>query len=356
MYYLKYRPHTIEELDNTTPRQSLLSILQSKSLPHAFLFVGHKGTGKTSAARIFAKAVNCLQNAYGGKGSSVEPCNACAHCNAIDKSSFSDVTEMDAASNRGINEVKELIRETSLMPMAGKYRVYIIDEAHMITNDGFNALLKTLEEPPETVIFILATTNLEKVPKTIQSRCVLVQFGHAQVNEIVHMLSRIAKHEKLTLSDKSLSIIATHCDRSFRDGAKILEEMVLSGHTDETSLIHSLGIRSKQALYDNLQKKNSALILTWLKEFDLGGGNIPLLIEELLIDLQNHLLFLHKVQGNVSTLSFSLKETIILMKLINEAYGLIKMSPFPSIPLHVSLLEYCDRIRSGENKTLNNKL
>ena len=345
MYYLKYRPQTISDLDNLTPAVTLHSILKSKSLPHALLFVGYKGTGKTSAARIFAKSVNCLSNAYAEMGASIEPCNTCSNCKSIDKSSFSDVTEMDAASNRGINEIKELIRETSLMPMSGKYRVYIIDEAHMITNDGFNALLKTLEEPPETVIFILATTNLEKVPKTIQSRCVLVQFGSAKVEEIIHMLKRIRTGEKLALSDAALSIIAKHCDLSFRDGAKILEEIVLSGKTDEESILKKIGIRSKIVLTGSIENKDPKGIVEWIKEYTQNGGNIPLLMEELLLDLQNHLLFLHTVPGNVSDLGYSLKETIVLMKLINEAYGLIKLSPYPSIPLQVALLEYCDRMK-----------
>lgn len=345
MYYLKYRPHTVGDLDNLAPAETIRTILKSKSLPHAFLFIGYKGTGKTSAARIFAKAVNCLSNVYAGKGTSIEPCNVCSNCKSIDRSSFSDVTEMDAASNRGINEVKELIRETSLMPMAGKYRVYIIDEAHMITNDGFNALLKTLEEPPETVIFILATTNLEKVPKTIQSRCVLVQFGSAKSEEIVHMLQRIKAGEKLIISDEALVIIAQHCDLSFRDGAKILEEIVLSGKMDAQSILKKIGIRSKIVLYESMEKKDPTKILSWIKEFGESGGNISLLIEELLSDLQNHLLALHKIPGTISTLSYTLKETIVLMKLLNEAYGLIKLSPYPTIPLQVALLEYCDTMK-----------
>lgn len=346
MYYLKYRPHTVSDLDNLAPAETIRTILKSKSLPHAFLFIGHKGTGKTSTARIFAKAVNCLSNSYAGKGTSIEPCNVCNNCKAIDKSSFSDVTEMDAASNRGINEVKELIRETSLLPMAGKYRVYIIDEAHMITNDGFNALLKTLEEPPETVIFILATTNLEKVPKTISSRCVLVQFGSAKIEEIVHMLQRIRTGEKLTITDEALNLIAKHCDLSFRDGAKILEEIVMSGKTDVQSILGKIGIRSKIVLYESMGKKDAKGLIAWIKGFNESGGNISLLIEELLSDLQNHLLSLHKIPGNDSQLPYTLKETIILMKLLNEAYGLIKLSPYPTIPLQVALLEYCDTMKT----------
>jgi len=252
---------------------------------------------------------------------------------------------MDAASNRGINEVKELIRETSLMPMAGKYRVYIIDEAHMITSDGFNALLKTLEEPPETVIFILATTNLEKVPKTISSRCVLVQFGSAKIEEIVHMLQRIRTGENLNITDEALSVIANHCDLSFRDGAKILEEIALSGKMDSDSITQKIGIRSKILLHEYLSKKMSAKIVSWVYEFGENGGNVSILIEELLRDLQNHLLVLNKIPSKTSVLTYSLQETILLMKLLNEAYGLMKQSPLPTIPLQVVLLEYCDRMK-----------
>lgn len=345
MYYLKYRPHTVSELDNTAPRETISQILKGKTLPHAFLFVGHKGTGKTSTARIVAKAVNCINNAFAKKGESIEPCNICDHCKAIDRSSFSDVVEMDAASNRGINEVKELIKETSLLPMSGKYRVYIIDEVHMITNDGFNALLKTIEEPPESVIFILATTNLEKVPKTIQSRCVFVQFGKAKEDEIVHMLTRIVSAEKLSIPKESLDIISTHCDQSFRDAAKILEELSLSGDMSPEKVLAKIGIRSKVTLYEHVQKKEKEKILAWLNEYIQNGGNCPLLVEELLSDLQHHLLALHKLTGeSVSPLAFSMKETIFLMKQINEVYGLIKLSPYPIIPLEVALLEYCDKI------------
>jgi len=346
MYYLKYRPHTVAELDNTAPRETISQILKGKTLPHAFLFVGHKGTGKTSTARIVAKAVNCLNNAFAKKGTTIEPCNTCDHCKAIDKSSFSDVVEMDAASNRGINEVKELIKETSLLPMAGKYRIYIIDEVHMITNDGFNALLKTIEEPPETVIFILATTNLEKVPKTIQSRCVLVQFGKAKEDEIVHMLSRIATAEKLIIPKESLEIISTHCDQSFRDAAKILEELSLSGNMSPEVVLTKIGIRSKVQLYESIRERNKEKLLSWLNTFTQEGGSCPLLMEEILSDLQRHLLFIHKLSGTTtSPLTFSLKETIQLMKQVNDAYGLIKLSPFPVIPLEVALLEYCDTIK-----------
>lgn len=334
MFYLTYRPRTISELDNTAPRETISSILKSISIPHAFLFIGQKGTGKTSTARIFAKSVNCKNK----KG--IEPCNACSSCKSIDNSSYPDVVEMDAASNRGINEVKELIKESSLLPLMGGYRVYIIDEAHMITNDGFNALLKTLEEPPETVIFILATTNLEKVPKTIQSRCVLVQFGSAKKSEIVHMLERIKANEKIEVDSMVLSLIADYSDSSFRDAAKIFEEMVISQNLSFEKVEKRLGVRSKHSLFDALQKKDSAAALSWMQEFTSSGGSIIHLVEGLLSDLQNHLLFLHKIPNTESTLSFNLKETIKLMRLLNDAYGLIKISPIPSIPVQVAIVDY----------------
>ncbi len=349
MFYLKYRPHTIAEIDNETPRDVIFSLLKAKQLPHAFLFIGNKGTGKTSTARIFAKSINCLNNAYTGKGTSIEPCNTCAHCKAIDRSTFPDVNEMDAASNRGINEIKELIRESSLLPLSGKYRVYIIDEAHMITGDGFNALLKTLEEPPETVIFILATTNLEKVPKTIVSRCVLVQFGSAKKTEIVHMLKRIALAEKITVDEKVFELIADHSDLSFRDAAKLFEELVLSKKTDLASASLIIGIHSKDLLYKAIKTRNVPSSLEWVNKYSKTSGSFKTLLEELLMDLQNHLLFLNKIPGTNTLLSFSLKETVLLMKLINEAYGQLRNSPIQSIPLEVALIEYYDTMKAVTN-------
>lgn len=334
MFYLTYRPRTISELDNTAPRETITSILTSKSIPHAFLFIGQKGTGKTSTARIFAKSVNCKNK------KTIEPCNNCSSCRSIDNSSFPDVVEMDAASNRGINEVKELIKESSLLPLMGSYRVYIIDEAHMITNDGFNALLKTLEEPPETVIFILATTNLEKVPKTIQSRCVLVQFGSAKKSEIVHMLERIKTHEKVDVDTKVLELIAEYSDNSFRDAAKIFEELVISKNLSYEGVEKQIGIRSKTVLIESLQKKDTKTALAWIQDFATNGGSVPHLIEGLLSDLQNHLLFLHRIPSVESSLTFDLKNTIKLMRLLNEAYGLLKISPIASIPLHVAVVDY----------------
>src|SRR3990167_2336485 len=227
MFYLKYRPKKIAELDNVRAKDILIKILNSSEIPHALLFVGDKGTGKTSAARLFAKSINCLKNKFSKNNKDVEPCNDCKNCKSIDTSSSIDIVEMDAASNRGIDEVRKIIQESTFAPMGNRYRVFIIDEAHMITNDAFNALLKTLEEPPKSVIFILATTNLEKMPKTIRSRCNIVNFAKAKKNDIISMLEKIIRKEKIKIDKELITLIAQHADSSFRDAAKILEELTV---------------------------------------------------------------------------------------------------------------------------------
>lgn len=343
MYYLTYRPRTIGEIDNSEPRETIKKILSSGTLPHAFLFVGQKGTGKTSTARIFAKAVNCLENVFAKKGTSVEPCNKCANCKSIDLSSFPDVLELDAASNRGINEVKELIKESSYLPMAGRFRVFIIDEAHMITSDGFNALLKTLEEPPSTVIFILATTNVEKLPKTIQSRCIPIEFGRAKESEIVHMLKRITSHAKLAVTEEVLELIASHSDLSFRDGAKLLEELVMLGKTDIDAARSYVGLRSKNNLLVILSKQTVVEALSWIEEFSKAGGGCKTLIEELLHELHNDLLALNKIGTISRKTTLSLPEIIILMKLLQEAYSNLRSSPIETIPLEIAIVEFYNK-------------
>lgn len=352
MYYLTYRPRTIGEIDNSEPRETIKKILSSGTLPHAFLFVGQKGTGKTSTARIFAKAVNCLSNSFSKSHQStqtpkslqsVEPCNTCSNCKSIDVSSFPDVLELDAASNRGINEVKELIKESNYLPMAGRFRVFIIDEAHMITSDGFNALLKTLEEPPSTVIFILATTNVEKLPKTIQSRCIPIEFGRAKESEIVHMLRRIASHEKLTITDEVFDLIASHSDLSFRDGAKLLEELVMLGRIDINAARSHIGLRSKNNLLEILGKNAVSDALSWIEDFSKSGGGCKTLIEELLHELHNDLLAHNKIGKTAQKTSLSLGEIIILMKLLQEAYSNLKSSPIETIPLEIAIVEFYNK-------------
>lgn len=345
MFYLKYRPHTIQTLDNSTAREAITNILSHPgNLPHAYLFVGQKGTGKTSTARIFAKAVNCSNNVFSKKSNSIEPCNLCENCKRIDASTSADVTELDAASNRGIEEIKNIIRESSFAPMSGHFRVFIIDEAHMITTEAFNALLKTLEEPPPSVMFILATTNEEKVPKTIQSRCFKVTFGKAKKLDVIQQLHRITKEEKITVEEKVLDLIATHSDNSFRDAAKILEELVIQNKLKYEDAQQYLGIRLKQSLLFILQEKPLKNALQWVDEFATSGGSFKNLIEELLEELRTTLLIKNGILPEEKTVyNLSIKDISILMKLMNESYGLIRTSPIESLPLELAIVEFYNK-------------
>jgi len=180
MYFLKYRPQTIAELDLESVRHQLEQILKQEKIPQAFLFAGPRGAGKTSAARILAKAINCRQP----KG--VEPCNQCSLCREITAGSSLDVLEIDAASNRGIDDIRQLRERVGLAPAQAKYKVYIIDEVHMLTKEAFNALLKTLEEPPAHVVFVLCTTDPEKIIPTILSRLLRVDFRRGRAPRTSH--------------------------------------------------------------------------------------------------------------------------------------------------------------------------
>jgi len=354
MFYLKYRPKTIEEIDNLHAKKMMGKILESDTLPHAFIFVGQKGTGKTSTARILAKAVNCLNNKFSTNSphsKSYEPCNKCANCQSIGLSSFTDVIEMDAASNRGIEEIKNLIRETSFLPMSGGYRVFIIDEAHMITNEGFNALLKTLEEPPKSAIFVLATTNLEKLPKTIISRCLKINFGKANTTDIFSMLKRISKNENINLKDDLLRLIANHSENSFRDGAKILEEVTLQKIKSVEETEKFLGIRGRNDLIEIIEKKNLKNTLLWINEFSQNGGDFKNLIEDILNQLHSQLLIKNDVIENENKkITLTLIEISLLMKLLIEAYQNLRNTPIDSLPVEIALIEFYNKVEGKKLK------
>lgn len=234
--YLKYRPQRIADLDLGEVRAVLQSMLTKEKLPHAWLFTGPWGTGKTSAARILAKAVNCLHR------DGVEPCNKCEMCQEITAGSATDIVEIDAASNRGIEEIRELRDKVRLAPMKAKVKVYIIDEVHMLTTEAANALLKTLEEPPEHTLFALCTTEPEKLLDTVKSRCVWVKFKKPTVEEAVSSLEHVLTGEKVKFEAKALRLLAEAARGSFRDGTKILEQVIMAKNTvTEESVREVLG-------------------------------------------------------------------------------------------------------------------
>lgn len=320
MFYLKYRPQNLEEIDNSNVRDTIARLLSTKNVPHAFLFVGQKGTGKTSVARIVAKALNKSEG----------------------ENFSSDIVEMDAASNRGIEEVKSIIKEASYLPMSSAYRIFIIDEAHMITNEAYNALLKTLEEPPATAIFILATTNLEKVPKTIISRCSIVNFGRAKQEDIITMLERIAKHEKLSVDKDLLALIAQHADFSFRDAAKLFEDLAIQKKLVLQDAKEYLGLFGTKNLIEVVQSSQLPQTLAWIQRFSNEGGSIKNLIESSLKDLHALMLSKHGIKPETEPLKSDLtvSQINLLIKLLTEAYRTIQFSPIEALPLEIAISEF----------------
>lgn len=222
--YRKYRPKTFEEVygqDNIV--NILRNQIKNNKISHAYIFSGTRGTGKTSTAKIFAKAVNCLDLEFG------IPCNKCQNCIAIQEESSMDIVEMDAASNRGIEDIRQLREQVIYPPTLLRYKVYIIDEAHMITNEGFNALLKIMEEPPKHLIFILATTEIEKIPNTILSRTQRFEFKSLSIKDIKTQIKNILNIEGVSMEERAVEVIGTVASGAMRDALSVLDQVISIG-------------------------------------------------------------------------------------------------------------------------------
>ncbi|MBM3283436.1 DNA polymerase III subunit gamma/tau [Candidatus Gottesmanbacteria bacterium] len=356
--YRKYRPQKLSELDNEEVRLRLARIFSSAYTPHAFLFAGPKGTGKTSAARIIAKVLNCERLASGKLASStkdkglnantIEPCNSCAACIAITAGSHMDILEIDAASNRGIEEIRDLREKIKLAPISARYKVYIIDEAHMLTREAFNALLKTLEEPPAHAMFILATTEAEKLPPTIISRCIRFNFDKATTDEIMHCLTRVVAGEKVSVSDEVLYLIAEASDGSFRDATKILEQAILENAISKDSLTKLLGreIMASQEILQLLTERKAKEILTQITKMAQKGIDFRFFVEDLLSLLHTVLLSQHGVVVNTPTGNMakiiSKTEVLALIKLFSRVYLELKNTSISYLPIEVAVVEWCE--------------
>lgn len=229
MHLALYRSERPERFNEIIGQKHIVRILQHQletdNVSQAYLFTGTRGTGKTTTARILAKALNCTGDPADGQ----LPCGECESCKAIKEGRFLDVIEMDAASNRGVNEIRELIEKVNYPPMVGRYKVYIIDEVHMLTTEAENAFLKTLEEPPEHVIFILATTNPEKVRETIRSRCMRLDFRRVSEEDLIEGMARICQRKQVNITRDALALVAQKADGSVRDGLSILEQCISGG-------------------------------------------------------------------------------------------------------------------------------
>ena len=255
--YRKWRPQKWEDVsDQEHVTRTLRNAVTGDRIGHAYLFSGPRGTGKTSVARLLAKAANCLDETPANR-----PCNQCQHCLAVNKGSFLDMIEIDAASNNGVDDVRDLREKINFSPNQGKYKIYIIDEVHMLSTPAFNALLKTLEEPPPHAIFILATTEIHKIPATVLSRCQRHEFKRASIDAITLKLKEIAKKEKIPADEDALVLIARQATGSFRDAISLLDQMASTGEKITLKNTHAiLGTAASQnvlELVDAIQKKQA---------------------------------------------------------------------------------------------------
>ncbi|KKU27577.1 MAG: polymerase III subunit gamma/tau protein [Microgenomates group bacterium GW2011_GWE1_47_12] len=341
--YLKYRPRTIDELDLASVRKTLEQIVTANKVAHAYLLTGPRGAGKTSAARVLARIVNCEKN----RNKLGEPCNECSACKSILNGSAVDFIEIDAASNRGIDDIRELKEKIRLAPSQLSYKVYIIDEVHMLTTEAFNALLKTLEEPPKHAIFALCTTETHKVPETIKSRCVPIQFGKASENEMKRSLSRVVAGEEKKISEEALSYLAKAVDGSFRDGVKALEIALTTtmevdlGRMEEV-VVGVAGFSAKP-LAHALADKDADLALQVFRKAVLTGVNLGYLLVETMKALRDLLM-----EGKEVTLTK-------LIFALDEVASKSGTSAVPELLVEMVIIDWCGVVPKPSNFGEKNK-
>ncbi|MFA5060666.1 MAG: DNA polymerase III subunit gamma/tau [Candidatus Omnitrophota bacterium] len=347
----KYRPQTFDEVIGQSHITDLLQkSIQSKRLAHAYLFCGPRGIGKTSCARILAKSLNCKN------GPTLTPCGECPACKEITNSNSFDVIEIDGASNRGIDEIRTLRENVKFAPSYGRYKIYIVDEVHMLTTEAFNALLKTLEEPPEHAKFILATTAANKVPATIISRCQRFDFRRVSVETIQKALRAICSKEKIKIKDDALFMVSKAASGSLRDALSILDQLsALIAQEIETADVYSmLGIIETELLFElveSLAKKNCAQALDVFDKISQEGKDIKQLNRDLIEHFRN--LMVIKIGGKAlgklvdypvaikemiltQAQKFLLKEILAAIDVFVEAQEFARRTDSLTIPLEVA--------------------
>ncbi len=347
----KWRPQLFEEVvgqDHVV--RTLRNAISLGRIAHAYLFTGQRGVGKTSTARILAKALNCRI------GPTPTPCNQCDSCKEIMRSESLDVLEIDGASNRGIDEIRNLRQRVRFSPVRGKFRIYIIDEIHMLTNPAFNALLKTLEEPPSHVVFIFATTTPHKLPPTIVSRCQRFDFRKIAASDILTRLEQIVRKEKIVVTAEALGLIAEGAENSMRDAEKVLDQAIsyAEGNVSEKDVANLLGMVEKKYLFkltENLTKADTLANIDLVDQLLEEGKDPQWLIKSWQKWLRN--LMVLKMEGkNLTFLSpaerkeaerqashFSVKKIVRFIDLLSKTRQSMVLSSQPQIHLELLMVE-----------------
>ncbi|MFA6982288.1 MAG: DNA polymerase III subunit gamma/tau, partial [Patescibacteria group bacterium] len=346
MFYTKYRPQKFSELSRpSSVAEALMTQVKTGKTAHAYLFVGSRGVGKTTVARILAKALNCENLEKDG-----DPCDKCTNCLSIKNGTFLDLIEIDAASNRGIDDIRDLRDKVKLAPSVGRKKVYIIDEVHMLTTEAFNALLKTLEEPPSHCVFILCTTESHKVPDTIKSRCQVFNIKRATLKQLMEKLGNIAEKEGAQVTKKNLEMVARSAFGGFRDAETTLQQ-IIEGNLDVNTFLTATSKEDYLEFMEDLLKSDAASALRKINLLYTEGVDLYTWTGELL-EYFRELLFIkadayeglidapEEVLANMQTQAGTVDTTSLthVIRVFLEAQNAIKTSPVPQLPLELAIV------------------